>query len=106
MTNKRTPGKTLFALAMMIGLTNIFAATAQADEWHGHGWHDNGRHERYEHEWHHPHQEVYAHPVFIERPHIVYYYPQPAYYRPVYYTPPMIVQEPEASSINFTFQLN
>ena len=62
MTNKRTPGKTLFALAMMIGLTNIFAATAQADEWHGHGWHDNGRHERYEHEWHHPHQEVYAIP--------------------------------------------
>ena len=105
MTNKRKLGKTLFALAMMLGLMNIFTTPAQADEWHGHGGHDNGRHERYEREWHHGHQ-MYGRPVFVERPHVVYYYPQPVYYRPVYYAPPMIVQEPEVSSINLTFQLN
>ena len=97
MTNKHRFGKTLFALAMMIGLMNAFATTAQADEWRDHESHE--RYERYDHEWHHRHHDVYNHPVFVEQQPVVYYY-----------TSPMIVQAPEVdtapSGINLTFQLN
>jgi hypothetical protein len=60
-------GKVLFALAMIIGLSNTFIGTAHADDWQDH--------ERAAREWHkrHIHQQwqpapdvVYAPPVIVE----------------------------------------
>ena len=90
MTNKRALGGTFFALAMIIGLTSVFTATAHADEWHDHG--------RDSREWHHRHH-WHQYPVFIEQP---VYQPR-VIYRPV------IIQAPEAeesSGFNITIPVN
>jgi hypothetical protein len=87
MKNKLNIGKTLFALAMMICLTNSFTATAHADEWRDH--------ERDSREWHHRHHR-HDHPVVEERPNVVY-------------APPVIIQAPPAegsSGFNITIPLN
>jgi len=93
MKNKRNIGKTLFALAMMICLTNAFAVTAHADEGRDHEWRD---HERDAREWHHRHHR-HDHPAVIEQPNVVY-------------APPVIIQAPAAdtgsSGFNITIPIN
>jgi hypothetical protein len=87
MKNKRTFSKTLFALAMVIGLMNSFATTAHADEWRDH--------ERDSHEWHHRHHR-HDHPTVIEQPNVVY-------------APPVVIQAPAAeggSGFNVTIPIN
>ncbi len=94
MKNKLNTGRTLFALAMMVVLTNAFAATARADE----GRHDEWRdHERDAREWHHRHMHRHDHPVIVEQPNVVY-------------APPVIIQAPAAdtgsSGFNITIPIN
>jgi len=83
-------GKTLFALAMMICLTNTFTTTARADDWHDHE--HNAR------DWHHRHMHRHDRPVIVREPNVVY-------------APPVVVQPSavvEASSpgLNITVPIN
>jgi len=90
MKNKTNIGKTLFALAMVIGLTGTLATTARADEWHDH--------ERDAHDWHHKHFHHHGPRVIHEQPNVVY-------------APPVIVQpsavvESSSPGLNITVPIN
>jgi hypothetical protein len=89
MKNKTNISRTLFALAMVIGLTSALATTASADEWRDH--------ERDAHEWHHKHMHRHDRPVVVEQPNVVY-------------APPVVIQAPVAESgssgFNVTIPIN
>jgi len=96
MKNKLKIGRTLFALAMVIAVTNAFATTARADEGRDHD--DWKKHERDAREWHHRHH--HKQPVIVEQqPNIVY-------------APPVVVEAPQAaadtgsSGFNITIPIN
>ena len=97
MKNKLKTGKTLFALALVVVLTNAFATTARADagrdndEWR--------KHERDAREWHHRHMHRHYQSVAAQQPNIVY-------------APPVVVELPQAaadtgsSGFNITIPIN
>ena len=98
MKNKLSAGRTLFALAMIVVLTNAFAATARADE--GRNSDEWRKHERNAREWHHRHMHRHNQPTIVEQqPNIVY-------------VPPVIVEAPQAaadtgsSGFNITIPIN
>src|SRR5665213_1241811 len=98
MKNKLNIGRTLFALAMIVILTNAFAATARADE--GRNGDEWRKHQREAHEWHNHHMHRHNQPNIVEQqPNIVY-------------ASPVIVEAPQAaadtgsSGFNITIPIN
>ena len=88
-------GKTIFTLAMVIGLAGTLAGTAQADNRGNREGRDWNGHAREAHNWHRHH---------IHHGHPVWYGQQDPY---VVYAPPVVEEAPpEEPGVNFIIPLN